>query len=309
MDLRRFEFDFDLTWYVFFLNADETIYGRYGGRDASDAEARISTKGLRYAMDRALESHKSPPEPQTLKGAPERVEDLPAARQHRGCIHCHNVNEFRRSELKGSGKWDRNSIWVYPLPENVGITLDVDVGNRVKSVATGSAAEKAGLKPGDYIGKLNGYSVASFGDAIHALNKAPGKGAIPFSWVRDGKEQAATLEVTDGWRKTNLTWRPSMLDLLPSTPFSGEELTTGEKKALGLTEKRAAIRQDAEVHTSLKAAGVRGGDVVIGFNEQSVNGGISDLLGFVRRNYLVGDEITVNVIRDGKRVDLKVVLK
>jgi hypothetical protein len=88
MDLRRFEFDFDLTWYVFFLNSDETIYGRYGGRDASDAEARISTKGLRYAMDRALETHKTPPESQPLKGVPERAEDFATARQHKvsGCI-------------------------------------------------------------------------------------------------------------------------------------------------------------------------------------------------------------------------------
>ena len=30
IDLRRFEFDHDLTWFCFFLNADETIYGRYG---------------------------------------------------------------------------------------------------------------------------------------------------------------------------------------------------------------------------------------------------------------------------------------
>jgi predicted metalloprotease with PDZ domain len=309
MDLRRFEFDFDLTWYVFFLNADETIYGRYGGRDASDAEARISTKGLRYAMDHALEAHKSPPAPLPLKAEPDRAEDYAAARQHRGCIHCHNVNEFRRAELKQTGKWDRTSIWVYPLPENVGITLELDVGNRVKSVVAGSAAEKAGLKPGDYIAKLNGYSVASFGDATYALHKAPAKGMIAVSLVRDGKEQAATLEVADGWRKTNLTWRPSMLDLLPSTPFSGEELTVGEKKTLGLAEKRAVIRQDAEVQATLKAAGVKGGDVVIGFNGQSVDGGISELLGSVRRNYLVGDEITVNVIRDGKRVDLKLVLK
>jgi S1-C subfamily serine protease len=191
----------------------------------------------------------------------------------------------------------------------VGLTLDVAVGNRVKSVAAGSAAEKAGLKTGDYIGKLNGYGVASFGDASYALHKSPGKGTIPLSWIRDGKEQTATLEVADGWRKTNLTWRPSMLDLLPSTPFSGEELTAGDKKKLGLAEKRAAIRQDTEVHTTLKGAGVNGGDVVIGFNGQSVDGGISELLGFVRRNYLVGDEITVNVIRDGKRVDLKLVLK
>src|SRR5205809_384614 len=103
MDLRRFEFDYDLTWYVFFLNADETIYGRYGGRDASDAESRISMKGLRYAMDRALEAHQKLPAPQVLSGKSVRAEDYAAAKSHKGCIHCHNINEFRRSDAKAAG--------------------------------------------------------------------------------------------------------------------------------------------------------------------------------------------------------------
>jgi hypothetical protein len=55
-DLRLFEFDYDLTWHVFFLNANETMYGRYGGRDASSAEGRFSLKGLRYAMIRRRRS-------------------------------------------------------------------------------------------------------------------------------------------------------------------------------------------------------------------------------------------------------------
>ena len=309
MDLRRFEFDFDLTWFVFFLNADETIYGRYGGRDASDPEVRISLKGLRYAMDRALESHKTPPIPQPLTGKPQRAEDYAAASKHRGCIHCHNVNEFRRADLKAEGKWDRTSVWVYPLPENVGIALDVDAGDLVKSVASASAAEKTGLKPGDRLAKLNGYNVASFGDAQYALHKAPVNGSIPISWLRDGKLQSGALEVVDGWRKTNLTWRPSMLDILPSAPFSGEELTAAEKKKLGLDPKRAAIRQDTEVHEKLKAVGVKGGDVLIGYDGKAVEGDVSKLYGYVRRNYLVGDELTINLIRDGKRVDLKFQLR
>ena len=309
VDLRRFEFDHDLTWYCFFLNADETIYGRYGGRDASDAEARISAKGLRHAMDRALEAHKSPPSPQPLPGKPARAEDFSAAKSHRGCIHCHNINEFRRADAKDAGTWDRESIWVYPLPENVGITLDTDIGNRVKVVAKGSPAERTGLKPGDELAKLNGYPVASFGDATYALHKAPAKGSVAVAWMRDGKEQSGALEVTVGWRKTNLTWRPSMLDILPAVPFSGDELTATEKKALGLAEKRAAIRQYDEVHATLKAAGVKGGDVLIGFDGNAIEGGIGELLGFVRRNYLVGDELTANLVRDGKRLDLKLRLK
>jgi serine protease Do len=308
-DLRRFEFDYDLTWFCFFLNADGHIYGRYGGRDATDAEARISMKGLRYAMDRALEAHKAVPPAKPLAGKPLLAEGYEAANKHRGCIHCHNVNEFRRADLKAAGTWDRTSVWVYPLPENVGITLDVDAGDRVKSVASDSVAAKVGLKPGDRLAKVNGYSVASFGDASYALHKAPAKGTIPVSWVRDGKEMSGALELADGWRKTNLTWRPSMLDILPSAPFSGDELSATEKKALGLDEKRAAIRQDATVHDTLKAAGVKGGDVLIGYDGKAVEGDAGKLFGYVRRNYLVGDEITINVIRDGKRVDLKLLLK
>jgi predicted metalloprotease with PDZ domain len=309
MDLRRFEFDFDLTWYVFFLNADETVYGRYGGRDAADAEARLSLKGLRYAMGRALKAHQTPPSAQRLTGRPQRAEDFRASRRHEGCIHCHNVNEFRRTDSKAAGKWNRDSVWVYPLPENVGITLDVDVGDRVKAVAANSPAGRAGMKPGDRLAKLNGYPVASFADATYALHQAPRKGAVSVSWVRADKEQAATLALPEGWRKTNLTWRPSMLDILPSLPFAGEDLTAEEKKQLGLPESRAAFRQSDGVHSTLADAGLRAGDVVVGFNGVAVTGTMGDLLAYARRNYLVEDTVTVDIFRGGKRVGVRLVLK
>jgi membrane-associated protease RseP (regulator of RpoE activity) len=309
VDLRRFEFDYDLTWYAFFLNADGTVYGRYGGRDATDAHARLSLKGLRYAMDRALAAHKDPPAPRPAAGDPVRAEDFLAAQRHKGCIHCHNINEFRRADAQRAGTWDRNSVWVYPLPENVGVTLDVDAGDRVKAVAPGSAAGKIGLKAGDRLARLNGYPVASFADASYALHKAPAKGAIPVTWVRDGQESSGTLAVAEGWRKTNLTWRPSMLDILPAVPFAGDDLTAEEKKRLGLPAGRAAFRQGDRVHAALADAGLRAGDAVVGFDGVAVDGTMGDLLGYVRRNYLVGETVTVDVLRDGKRVGLRWVLK
>lgn len=309
-DLRLFEFDYDLTWYCFFLNADETVYGRYGGRDASDPHDRISLKGLRYAMDRALAAHQAPPKPVARPGQPVRAEDFAAAkRAHNGCIHCHNVKEYRRADLQAKGLWDRDELWVYPLPENVGITLDVDVGDRVTAVRPGSPAGKAGLKPGDRLRTLAGRPVASFADASYALHKSPAQGMIPITWDRDGRGHAAELALAAGWRKTNLTWRPSMLDLLPALPFSGDDLTAAEKKALGLAPGRAAIRQDKHVHSTLKAVGVRPGDVVIGFDGRAVDGELGDLLGSVRRNYLVGDTVTVNILREGKPVALQLRLK
>ena len=39
-DLRLFDFDQDLTWAAFFMNADGYVYGRFGGRDAGQASCR-----------------------------------------------------------------------------------------------------------------------------------------------------------------------------------------------------------------------------------------------------------------------------
>ena len=71
VDLNIFDFDYDLTWAAFFLNAKEHIYGRYGGRDAGSADGRLSLAGLRYALRAALAAHRpESPEP-------------PAAQAHR----------------------------------------------------------------------------------------------------------------------------------------------------------------------------------------------------------------------------------
>ena len=117
------------------------------------------------------------------------------------------------------------------------------------------------------------------------------------------------LEVAEGWRKTNLTWRSSLLDILPSLPLSGDDLTAAEKQALGLPESRAAFRQDKFVHSTLKAVGLKAGDVIVGFNGKGIDGAMEDYLGFVRREHLVGDAVTLNVLRDGKPVEIKMTLK
>ena len=36
LDLELFQFDYDLTFAAFFMNADRTIYGRYGTRSSQE---------------------------------------------------------------------------------------------------------------------------------------------------------------------------------------------------------------------------------------------------------------------------------
>src|SRR5687768_17921590 len=62
LDLTLFQFDYDLTFAAFFLNADRTIHGRFGSRsDQKNAEKDISLEGFRKALAAALELHKAYP--------------------------------------------------------------------------------------------------------------------------------------------------------------------------------------------------------------------------------------------------------
>jgi serine protease Do len=309
-NLNLFEFDYDLTWAAFFLNANEQIYGRFGGRDASSADSRNSLPGLRYAMTAALETHQKNAEPKPPRTEKvQRVEDYAGGRRARGCIHCHQVWEYRRDSMMAAGTWNRDDIWVYPLPENIGVTLDKNRGDSIKSVKSSSPAEKVGIRTGDRMRTLNGYSVASFADVQYALHKAPRSGEIPVTWEHDGKALEAKLRVSEGWRKTNLTWRTSMLSMLPSISLTGDDLTPAQKKAIGLDEKRLAFKQEQFVHREAKAAGIQPGDIIIGVNDLVQNVAMLEFFGYVRQNFLVGDKITINVIRNGKRIDLPMTLK
>ena len=242
---------------------------------------------------------------------PRRVENDPAAKRLFGnqCIHCHQVHELRRQHQKEAGTWRRDDLWIYPLPDNVGLVLEVDRGNHLRSVQPRSPADQAGVRPGDVLVTLNNLPIASFADAQYALHRAPVKGSIPLAWKRGDKVMTGQLIVAEGWRKTNLTWRPSILDLLPSMPLYGEDLSPPEKQALGLSSKRLAFRQEKTVHRDARAAGVQGGDIIVGLDSQPLEMTLPEFLGHVRRNYLVGDRVTINVIREGKRLDLGMTLR
>jgi hypothetical protein len=59
IDLSLFQFDYDLTFAAFFINADKTIYGRFGTRtEFRNAAKDISIEGFKQALETALELHK-----------------------------------------------------------------------------------------------------------------------------------------------------------------------------------------------------------------------------------------------------------
>ena len=112
------------------------------------------------------------------------------------------------------------------------------------------------------------------------------------------------LALTEGWRKTDLTWRPSMQRMLASARLYGVDLTDGEKKTLGISPKQLAFRQKDSVPTQAQNAGVRAGDIILGIEDRTLELDADGFLRYVRGNFLVGDQVTVHLLRDGKRMNL-----
>jgi S1-C subfamily serine protease len=219
------------------------------------------------------------------------------------------VKEALNYDLVSKGEWVRDMAWRYPLPENVGLELEVDRGNVVKAVRDKSPAVAAGLAAGDVVRRLNGVPVHSIADAQFALDVAVKVDSIEAAWQRGEKVLRGKLSLPDGWRKGDVSWRPSMQRLVASARLSGTDLTLEEKKALGLPARQLAFRQRDSVSAQARAAGICGGDVIVGIDDQVLEMDAEEFAHHVRRSYLVGDKVTVNVLRDGKRLNLTMTLQ
>lgn len=88
----------------------------------------------------------------------------------------------------------------------------------------------------------------------------------------------------------------------------GDDLTPREKKALGLGEKRLALRQGNFVTPPARQAGVRQNDVIVGVDGKELEMTGRQFAVYVKLNYKVGDKVTYNLLRDGRRVDVELTL-
>jgi S1-C subfamily serine protease len=224
------------------------------------------------------------------------------------CMHCHQVKERLNANLKKTGDWTRDLVWRYPLPENVGITLEVDRGNVVKKVTADSPAAAVGLQAGDRLGRLGNVPIHSFGDAQFALDQAPKTGILAVAWQRGDTLHEKAIALPDGWRKTDISWRPSVQHLVASLRLYGPDLGADERKTLGLSPTQLAFRQRDGLATQAREAGIQVGDIILGVDGRAMDTDAAGLIHHVQRHYLVGDVLTVQVLREGKRFDIKMPL-
>ena len=319
--------DFDLSWWGWLLSPEGKVYSVFGGRDEVSDETRISVPALAATLKRVLDHHYHPRRPAwdvdgpapTQTGNPTTPKDLPgyASWRQRGgpevkaqtCIHCHQVAEIVRQPAVDLRQFDkRRDFDVWPLPENVGLTVDRDHGLLVTQVTSGSPAEKAGLRPGDELGASGGRRLFGQSDFRGVLHRGPrGAGAIDLHWLRDGSVQSGTLNVSDGWRRTVLDWRMSVSqgNVGAGPDFFPLPFNAGKRKAYGVPEGRMAVEPYTWDESAARTAGVRGNDCVIAVDGQSPDVAGRGFLVWFRQRYEPGDAVTLT-LRDPQGKERKV---
>ncbi len=235
VDLSIFQFDPFLSWSLFFMNGDKTIYGRYGrahpqtNRNKKDSNPNHTIEGLRAELTKALETHEgyegdSETWAAALAGKTGPVprwryaEQTPAARKYgrlmgegeEGCVHCHEVQRVTiDSMFMEDLELPDKMLWVYPRVHVLGLTMDNRRCARVTAVEPESAAAKAGVKVGDDLLTLAGQPLGSIADMQWVLHNFPDDGGpLRVEVARPEGTSALTMELEPGWRRReDFGWR------------------------------------------------------------------------------------------------------
>jgi serine protease Do len=335
IDLTRFQHDFDQSFAAYLMNPDMTIYGRFGTRSDRAEVEDISLQGLRKAMEAALRMHRDYGQVKpSLAGKQVRQTRYKTPRDYpslagkfgtnldyegkvaKSCMHCHQVREAERMVYRASGDPMPDPVlFPYPDPAVLGLKMDPEAMAKVERVAPGSAAERAGLKPGDEITTLSGQPLLSIADMQWVLHKAPNTARLPAVVRRDGKSLDLALELLDGWRLGDISWRATTWDLrrmalggmrLDDLPDEERERAKLPKDGLALRVRHVGEYGD---HAVAKRAGVAKGDIIVAFDGLDRRASESEILAHAVQRKRPGDVVSLVVLRDGERKTLKFALQ
>lgn len=333
LDLSLFQFDTDQSFAVFLLNANGTIYGRYGTRsDHAHWADDVSITGLAKALEGALALHAAYPAnkqelaaktgPKPEFAAPEKFPTLKdkygSQLNYEGnvvqsCIHCHQIGDAQRETyLTKTGKLPAAVLFPYPHPKSIGLILDPEERATVLRVEEGSPAAMAGFQAGDAIEKLAGQPLLSFADVQWVLHHVPADGGeVQAKVVRAGKSKTIALKLEEGWRqRDDIAWRASSWQLRRFAlgglflKNASEETRSQNEVPDGAMALRVEHVGQYAPHDRAKQAGFRKNDVLVSFDGRSDLARETDLLNYALNDIQPGTMVKVGVLREGRATTL-----
>ena len=334
LDLSLFQYDTDQSFAVFFLNADKTIYGRFGTRShRTDWVEDVSLEGLGKALQAALDLHSDYDEVKaSLAGkrgapmefaSPEKYPSLKGkftdALNYKGdvvksCIHCHQIGDAQRDfHWKAKKPIPDRILWPYPHPKSVGLVMNPDELATVQKVLPNTPAASAGLRSGDSIASFDGQPMLSTADVQWVLHNVDPDGAnVPIVVIRAGRSTNLSLSLGKGWRqKDDLSWRVSTWGLrrMAAGGLVLNVATVEEGRPKGLSPDAMAllVRRAGKYgpHGTARRVGFREGDIITSFDGRHDLMTEQELLTYVATSKKHGDRVTVDALRGDRRMSFQ----
>lgn len=329
LDLSLFQYDYDQSFAVFFLNAEQTIYGRFGTRShRTNWVGDVSVQGLAKSMQGALDLHANAAKykdalaakrgPAPLFPVPEKFPSLgkygPKLNYEgnvvQSCIHCHQIGDaIKETYRKKKEPLPEEVLYPYPHPKSQGLILDPKERATVEKVEAGSTAAKAGFQAGDVIRSLNGQPLLSMADMQWVLHHTSSAGdTLTADVQRAGKTVALKWALPKGWRQAdNISWRASSWGLrrmatggmLLEEPEAKDIPASVPKGALALRVKHVG---QFGPHAAAKNAGVQQNDILISFDGRTDLKRETDIFAHALQTRKAGDKVPLILLRNGKEV-------
>jgi serine protease Do len=197
------------------------------------------------------------------------------------------------------------------------MTKEGDGGAEITDVTKESPAEKAGLKEGDLITKVNDDKIADADDLYKAIGKYKPGEKVNVTYKRDGKESTASVELTENKQVRVYSWKNGDNDNFNfnfKTPapymrgWNGD--IWGDRPRLGVqvqdTEDGKGVKVlEVEDDEPAGKAGLQEDDIITQVNGKNVSS-VDDLKETMKAAKK-GDTLKVTYLRDGKSqtVDIK----
>jgi len=158
--------------------------------------------------------------------------------------------------------------------------LKTNQGGFIEQVMPNSAADEAGIQPGDVITKINGKTIKTFSELRGKIGSIGAEKTIKLTIVRNGNEQVFSVKLKQS-QASNI----AAANIHPM--FSGAKLENNKNNS-------GVIIRDITENSPAQRVGLQSGDLITAINRSRINN-IAEL-----RNYLKGRKgvFALNIIRD-----------
>jgi serine protease Do len=188
------------------------------------------------------------------------------------------------------------------------MTKESDGGAEITEVTKESPAEKAGLKEGDIITKINNDKVTDADDLYKAIGKYKAGEKVNITYKRNGKESTIPVELSENKQVRVYSWKNRDNDnfnfkMPPEAPYINGWNYSNDKPRLGIqvqdTDDGRGVKViEVEDEEAADKAGLKEEDVITQVNGKNITS--VDDVKEIMKTAKKGDTLKITFLRDNK---------